>query len=82
MARLPTRFRDLSRVCDEGWALMRNAEDYLSEREARCIMIACALSPAQGANLEIGSFKGRSTLGIAHVCKRYDLGKVMAVLRA
>lgn len=79
MARLPDRFRDLSRVCNEGWALMRNAEGYLSEREARCIMIACALAPVDGANLEIGSFKGRSTIGIAHICKRYGLGKVIAV---
>ncbi|MEA2763221.1 MAG: 1-O-methyltransferase [Gemmatimonadaceae bacterium] len=58
---------------------MRQAEGYLSEREARCIMIAAALAPAEGKNLEIGSFKGRSTIGIAHVCRHYGLGKLVAV---
>jgi len=58
---------------------MRQADGYLSEREARCIMIAAALAPAEGRNLEIGSFKGRSTIGIAHVCRHYGLGNVVAV---
>lgn len=79
MAQIPWRFRDLDAVCDRGWALMREAEGYLSEREARCIMIAAALAPAEGANLEIGSFKARSTIGLAHVCKQYGLGVVVAV---
>ncbi len=42
-------------------------------------MAAAALAPAQGANLEIGSFKGRSTICIARVCKHYQLGHVIAV---
>ncbi|HEU4748362.1 MAG TPA: class I SAM-dependent methyltransferase [Gemmatimonadaceae bacterium] len=75
----PARFHDLEAVCNKGWDLMTRADGYLSEREARCIMIAAALAPAKGANLEIGSFKGRSTIGLAHVCKHYGLGKVVAV---
>jgi hypothetical protein len=42
-------------------------------------MAAAALAPAQGRNLEIGSFKGRSTVGIAHVTRALDLGTVVAV---
>ena len=42
-------------------------------------MAAAALSPAQGKNLEIGSFKGRSTVGIAYVTRELGLGKVVAV---
>jgi MMP 1-O-methyltransferase len=79
MTELPIRFSDLDSVCDEGWALMRPAQGYLSEREARCIMIAAALAPAEGANLEIGSFMGRSTIGLAYVTRHYELGNVVAV---
>ncbi|MDB4870455.1 MAG: hypothetical protein JWL97_1459 [Gemmatimonadales bacterium] len=76
---MPARFSDLDSVSDNGWALMRQADGYLSEREARCIMIAAALAPAEGRNVEIGSFKGRSTIGLAHVCRHYGLGNVVAV---
>lgn len=79
MPEVPACFSDLDRVCDDGWALMRQADGYLSEREARCIMIAAALAPAEGTNLEIGSFKGRSTIGMAYVTRHYELGKVVAV---
>ena len=42
-------------------------------------MAAAALAPAQGKNLEIGSFKGRSTVGIAYVTRELGLGPVVAV---
>ncbi|HVS61622.1 MAG TPA: hypothetical protein VHE82_13105 [Gemmatimonadaceae bacterium] len=33
----------------------------------------------RGKNLETGSFKGRSTVGIAYVTRELDLGTVVAV---
>jgi predicted O-methyltransferase YrrM len=69
----------IERDCDEGWRLARQARGYLSENEARCLMIAAALSPAAGANVEIGSFMGRSTICLAHICKRYGLGRIVAI---
>ncbi|HEX9127971.1 MAG TPA: class I SAM-dependent methyltransferase [Gemmatimonadaceae bacterium] len=42
-------------------------------------MAAAALAPARGKNLEIGSFKGRSTVGIAYVTRELGLGPVVAV---
>ena len=42
-------------------------------------MAAAALAPARGKNLEIGSFKGRSTVGIAYVTRELGLGRVVAV---
>ena len=42
-------------------------------------MAAAALAPAKGRNLEIGSFKGRSTVGIAYVTLHLGLGHVVAV---
>ncbi|MGH7521015.1 MAG: class I SAM-dependent methyltransferase [Gemmatimonadales bacterium] len=40
-------------------------------------MAACA--PAQGTILEIGSFKGKSTVGLASIAQRYGLGPVVSV---
>jgi hypothetical protein len=42
-------------------------------------MAAVALAPRDGKNLEIGSFKGRSTVGIAYVARELGLGGVVAV---
>src|SRR5438876_6194102 len=47
---------------------------YLAEREARFLMLAAAGAPTAGAIVEIGSFKGRSTVGLAYVAQRYGLG--------
>ena len=42
-------------------------------------MLAAAGAPAAGAIVEIGSFKGRSTVGLAYVARRYGLGNVVAI---
>jgi len=69
----------IEEVIDSGWQRVASTTGYLSEREARLVMAAAALSPAEGKNLEIGSFKGRSTVGIAYVIRELGLGKVVAV---
>lgn len=69
----------LSEIIDAGWPLVRDTAGYLSEREARFLMAAVALSPVAGANVEIGSFKGRSTVGLAHVVRALALGGVTAI---
>ena len=70
---------DLSEVIDAGWGLVREIPGYLTERESRFLMAAIALAPAKGANVEIGSFKGRSTAGLAYVARHYALGPVVAI---
>ena len=72
-------FERIEAIIDEGWRRVSGTTGYLSEREARFVMAAAALSPARGKNLEIGSFKGRSTVGIAYVTRELGLGKVVAV---
>lgn len=66
-------------IVEEGWRRVAKTTGYLSEREARLLMAAAALAPARGKNLEIGSFKGRSTVGIAYVTRELGLGTVVAV---
>ncbi|MFL5524616.1 MAG: hypothetical protein ACJ8AF_10980 [Gemmatimonadaceae bacterium] len=69
----------IGQIVDAGWQRVSATTGYLSEREARFLMAAAALAPAEGKNLEIGSFKGRSTVGIAYVTRELGLGKVVAV---
>src|SRR2546430_16644945 len=66
-------------VCDDAWRLVNGTPGFLREREARFLMLAAAAAPADGAIVEIGSFKGRSTVGLAYVARRYGLGSVVAI---
>ena len=69
----------IDEIIDQGWRRVSGTTGYLSEREARLLMAAAALAPPRGRNLEIGSFKGRSTVGIAYVTRELGLGSVVAV---
>jgi MMP 1-O-methyltransferase len=73
---LPPDFRPAS---DAAWRQVRETPGYLAEREARFLMLAAAGAPASGAIVEIGSFKGRSTVALAAMAQRYGLGRVVAV---
>jgi predicted O-methyltransferase YrrM len=71
--------RDFAAASDEAWRRVRAAPGFLTEREARFLALAAVATPAAGAILEIGSFKGRSTVGLASVAARYGLEPVVAV---
>ena len=58
---------------------MRAAPGFLTEREGRFLALIAACAPAQGTILEIGSYKGKSTVGLASIAQRYGLGPVVAV---
>jgi hypothetical protein len=58
---------------------MRAAPGFLTEREGRFLALVAAAAPAAGTILEIGSFKGKSTVGLATIARRYALGPVVAV---
>ena len=46
------------RLCEESYAY----EGYLTDKEARFLTVLSACTPGEGVTLEIGSFKGKSTI--------------------
>ena len=71
--------RDLDAVLDEAWAAAHNVLGFLMEGEARLLGTIAACAPATGVILEIGSFKGKSTVMLGKVAAHYGLGPVIAV---
>jgi len=70
---------DLGRVLDEAWEATKKVPGYLLENEARFLGFLAAIIPAKGAIVEIGSFRGRSTVMLGTVAARYGLGPVVAI---
>jgi predicted O-methyltransferase YrrM len=58
---------------------MRAAPGFLTEREGRFLALAAAAAPAAGVILEIGSFMGKSTVGLAAVARRTGQEPVVTV---
>jgi predicted O-methyltransferase YrrM len=52
---------------------------FMVENELRFLATLAACSPAAGAIVEIGSFKGKSTVALATVAAKYQLGQVVAI---
>ena len=71
--------QDLPEAIDAAWAAVQAAPGFLTEREGRFLALVAACAPAQGVILEIGSYKGKSTVGLASIAQRYGLGPVVTV---
>ena len=70
---------DLGQVLDEAWEAAKNIPGYLTESEARFLGLAAACAPGEGAIVEIGSFKGKSTVMLSKVSQHYGKGPVVAI---
>ena len=70
---------DLDAVLEDAWKAARNVPGFLMEGEARLLGTIAACVPAQGLIVEIGSFKGKSTVMLAKVAAHYGLGPVVAI---
>ena len=70
---------DLEEVLADAWATARTVPGFLVENEARLLGIFAACTPAEGAIVEIGSFKGKSTVMLGKVAQHYGFGPVVAI---
>jgi len=71
--------RDLDAVLNEAWEAARKVPGFLMEQEARLLGTIAACVPADGVIVEIGSFKGKSTVMLGKVAAHYGLGPVVAI---
>jgi predicted O-methyltransferase YrrM len=71
---------DIDEVLDNAWRACKDIPGYLVETEARFIGLAAACAPrGRGTIVEIGSYKGKSTVMLGVVAKHYHLGPVVSV---
>ncbi len=70
---------DLDAVLNDAWQETRRVPGHLEENEARFLGLLAACVPARGTIVEIGSFKGRSTVMLAKVASHYRLGSIVAI---
>jgi hypothetical protein len=75
-SRLPA---DLHQVIENALQLSRKVHGFLAENELRFLGTLAACTPADGAIVEIGSFKGKSTVMLATVSAHYNSGPVVAI---
>ena len=67
-------------MLDDAWEAAKGIPGFLMEHEARFIGMAAACAPrGRGCIVEIGSFKGKSTVMLARVARHYGLGRVVAI---
>jgi predicted O-methyltransferase YrrM len=70
---------DIERVIEDAWQATKDVPGFLGENEARFLGLLAACIPAQGAIVEIGSFKGRSTVMLAKVASHYGSGPIISI---
>lgn len=61
------------------WQKCRRVPGFLGENEARFLGLLAAATPAHGAIVEIGSFKGKSTVMLASVAASYQMDPIVAI---
>lgn len=70
---------DLHQTIESATHLSLNTPGFLAEDEIRFLGILAACTPASGVIVEIGSFKGKSTVMLATMAGKYGLGPVVAI---
>ncbi len=70
---------DIDAVIENAWQATKDVPGFLRENEARLLGALAVCIPARGAIVEIGSFKGRSTVMLAKVVSHYGFGPVVSI---
>ncbi|MFB3916407.1 MAG: class I SAM-dependent methyltransferase [Terriglobales bacterium] len=70
---------ELDSVIDAAWQRAKDIAGFLAEDEFRALGMLAACAPGNGVIVEIGSFKGKSTLALAAVAAEYRLGAVVSI---
>lgn len=70
---------DLDSALDAAWSRARHVPGYLGDREFRALGMLHVGAPRDGFTVEIGSFKGKSTVGLASLSAHYGLGPVVSI---
>ncbi|HEX5432011.1 MAG TPA: class I SAM-dependent methyltransferase [Bryobacteraceae bacterium] len=70
---------DLEDAIGFAWTKARDVPGYIGEREFRALAMLFAGAPGPGAVVEIGSFKGKSTVGLAALSAHYGLAPIVSI---
>jgi hypothetical protein len=66
-------------ITNTAWSNACNVEGYIGDREFRALCMLAAAAPLGGVTVEIGSFKGKSTIGLASIAAALNLGTVVSI---
>ena len=66
-------------IASSAWNQASSAEGYIGDREFRALCMLAAAAPPGGVSVEIGSFKGKSTIGVASIVSSFNLGQVVSI---
>ena len=70
---------NLETVLDEAWQRARDVPGYIGELEFRALGLLAGSAPARGVTVEIGSFKGKSTVALASIAAACGFGQVISI---
>lgn len=73
---------DIDASLTKAWSLACDVPGYMGEKEFRFLGLLTALSSCAeppGVLVEIGSFKGKSTIALAKIAERLELGPVVSI---